>query len=324
VANFWCASNVVMKWKKWAAQDILVKASAALTLLGFFPSVAVMAKAAWDLSVWVNPTRTAEENSNDKEYASSSSHTTILPLLPYALLNSSMSFFLFSFQVHEKTILLPLMPLMLLFSGATPDSPVFLWGALGCNTAVFSMWPLLRKDGLSVQYFVSMLLWNRLIGHNPFKTIYTILSVKTFVHFLSAGVYVAIIFLHILEPIITPPARYPDLFPVLNVLVSTPVFICLWLWSIKRCVQVSWAITGPSGSGAFGVEGHEDKKLPKRSSFQQSKNDRTRTVSLGFAQAKRSRRLSTRSAAGVSSALPSSFRSHDNGIVGERGNVSHF
>lgn len=204
VANFWCASNVVMKWKKWAAQDILVKASATLTLLGFFPSVAVMAKAAWDLNVWVKPTRTAEENSNNKEYSSSSSHTTILPLLPYALLNSSMSFFLFSFQVHEKTILLPLMPLMLLFSGATPDSPVFLWGALGCNTAVFrldilllksveqisnffhSMWPLLRKDGLSVQYFVSMLLWNRLIGHNPFKTIYTIFSVKTFVHFLSA------------------------------------------------------------------------------------------------------------------------------------------
>ena len=48
------------------------------------------------------------------------------------------------------------------------------------------MWPLLRKDGLTVQYFVLILLWNRLIGHNPFKTIYTVLSVQTFVHFLSA------------------------------------------------------------------------------------------------------------------------------------------
>lgn len=55
--------------------------------------------------------------------------------------------------------------------------------------------------------------------------------------------------LHLLEMVVTPPARYPDLFPVLNVLVSTPVFGLIWLWSIKRGVQVSWAIAGLPGSG---------------------------------------------------------------------------
>lgn len=59
-------------------------------------------------------------------------------------------------------------------------------------------------------------------------------------------------FLHLLEMFVTPPARYPDLFPVLNVLVSTPVFGLIWAWSIKRGIQVGWAIAGLPGSGTDG------------------------------------------------------------------------
>lgn len=58
----------------------------------------------------------------------------------------------------------------------------------------------------------------------------------------------SMILLHLLEMVVTPPARYPDLFPVLNVLVCTPVFGLIWLWSIKRGIQVSWAIAGLPGS----------------------------------------------------------------------------
>ncbi|KAJ3791229.1 glucosyltransferase [Lentinula aff. detonsa] len=316
VANFWCASNVLIKWKQWAAQEMLVKAAAILTFLGFLPSVIVMGKVAWDLKVWnKSPEQKLVETKDDPKPEESSSHTPILPLLPYALLNSSMSFFLFSFQVHEKTILLPLMPLMLLFSGATPGSEVYQWGALGSNVAVFSMWPLLQKDGLSLPYFALVFLWNRAVGYDPIGIIYTAFPFKSFVHLMSAGVYAAVIFLHFSEQIISPPARYPDLFPVLNVLVSTPVFVCLWLWSIKCCVQVSWALTGPSGfEEADGQPQH--RKRPSiavndasqmRASFV-AKSDRTRAVSLGPAQGKRVRRSSTRSAAGTASstALPSS------------------
>ena len=31
-----------------------------------------------------------------------------------------------------------------------------------------SMWPLLRKDGLANQYIALTVLWNRLVGHDPF------------------------------------------------------------------------------------------------------------------------------------------------------------
>jgi len=166
--------------------------------------------------------------------------TPFLPLLTYALLSSSMSFFLFSFQVHEKTILLPLLPITLLLSGASVDSTVYSWGVLVNNVAVFSMWPLLKRDGLGVQYIATLLLWNRLIGYSPGR----LSRPRSFIQFLSIVVYVAILSLHVLEMIITPPSRYPDLFAVLNVLISTPVFVLTWLWSVKRGVGVGWALSG--------------------------------------------------------------------------------
>ncbi|KAJ7761486.1 glycosyltransferase family 57 protein [Mycena maculata] len=234
VANFWCASNVVFKWKNWASSAFLVKLSAALTALGFLPNVLVLFRIAWQNQL-TTPLLQGQK---------SPPHTPLLPLLPYALLTSSMSFFLFSFQVHEKTILLPLLPITLLLAGAPMDSAVFGWGALANNVAVFSMWPLLKRDGLGVQYIALTLLWNRLVGYNPLR-----LPSKSFIQLLSIVVYAAAVGWHVLELLIQPPARYPDLFPVLNVLISTPVFGLVWLWSIKCGLEVSWAIGG-LGSGA--------------------------------------------------------------------------
>ncbi|KAK7056856.1 Glucosyltransferase-like protein [Paramarasmius palmivorus] len=245
VANFWCASNVVFKWKNWASPPLLVKISTALTLLGFLPGTVVMLRSAFKLSG-----KEAGADEQTTTQPSKKEPTPLLPLLPYTLLNSSLSFFLFSFQVHEKTILLPLMPLTLLLSGAAQDSSVFEWGALVNNVAVFSMWPLLKRDGLGVPYLALLLLWNRLIGHNPLR-----FPVKNFVQLLSINVYAAAAILHLLEMVVTPPERYPDLFPVLNVLVSTPVFALTWLWSIKSCVEVGWAIGGLGGKGVPSVDG---------------------------------------------------------------------
>ena len=52
---------------------------------------------------------------------------------------------------------------------------------------------------------------------------------------------------------ITPPSRYPDLFAVLNVLISTPVFVLTWLWSIKCGVEVGWALSGLGSSSISSV-----------------------------------------------------------------------
>ncbi|XP_039050924.1 probable dolichyl pyrophosphate Man9GlcNAc2 alpha-1,3-glucosyltransferase [Hibiscus syriacus] len=64
----------------------------------------------------------------------------------YALLNSSFSFYLFSYQVHEKSILLPLLPLTLL---ALEERRSILWLT---HFAMFSMLPLLHRDKLILPY----------------------------------------------------------------------------------------------------------------------------------------------------------------------------
>jgi alpha-1,3-glucosyltransferase len=129
VANFWCASNVIFKWKAWASRGFLVKVSTFLTALGFLPAVVGLLRAGIQHSQNVNKQAVGDAVGKER--------TPFLPLLTYALLSSSMSFFLFSFQVHEKTILLPLLPITLLLSGASVDSAVYLWGALVNNVAVF-------------------------------------------------------------------------------------------------------------------------------------------------------------------------------------------
>lgn len=60
----------------------------------------------------------------------------------YALVNSSLAFFLFSFQVHEKSILIAAIPVILIF----PLEPFMSFWFLQIST--FSMLPLLAKDGL--------------------------------------------------------------------------------------------------------------------------------------------------------------------------------
>jgi alpha-1,3-glucosyltransferase len=122
VANFWCASDVVFKWRTWASRGTLVKLSLGLTTTGFLPSVLTL----------IQSGNAMRSKTQDK-----SVQTPMLPLLPYALLTSSLSFFLFSFQVHEKTILLPLLPVTLLLSGASVGSSVYGWGVLLNNVGVF-------------------------------------------------------------------------------------------------------------------------------------------------------------------------------------------
>lgn len=98
-----------------------------------------------------------------------------------------------------------------------------------------------------LQYAVLGFGWNWAIGHRPFAGLTTFR--RNFVAWLGAAVHLAMIGLHVLELILlwTPTltgsvlSRYPDLFAVLNVLLTMPVFGVIWLWSIKRQLEVGFA-----------------------------------------------------------------------------------
>ncbi|KAG5635041.1 hypothetical protein H0H81_012625 [Sphagnurus paluster] len=309
VANFWCASDVVVKWRRRAGTRALVRLAAGLTAVGFLPGVGVLIRAGWvlrvrDVDAGGKEVPAEGEGGGEREGAAMAgterqakvkalalvdTHAPFLPLLPYALLNSALAFFLFSFQVHEKTILLPLLPITLLLSAAQVDSAVYAWGVLVNNVAVFSMWPLLKRDGLGAQYIAMLVIWNRLVGHNPFRV-----PSKSFIQVLSTAVYSAAALLHVLELVVSPPARYPDIYAVLNVLVCTPVFVLALLWSAKSGVEVGWALGGLGGAGTGGkarggaVERRRmsvgDVPVEGQGSYRQLGG---RAVSLGFAESRK-------------------------------------
>jgi alpha-1,3-glucosyltransferase len=96
--------------------------------------------------------------------------------LPEVFTLTALGFFLCSFQVHEKSILLPLLPASLgLFSPDPRDRQWAVWintiGTISYShppalptllsffTKLSSLWPLLKKDGLALQYFIFLPLW---------------------------------------------------------------------------------------------------------------------------------------------------------------------
>ena len=168
VANFWCFSNVAFKWRNVASPGTLMKLSTVLTAAGFVPAVVGLLRTGFSLRIVDDPApSTTSGVSTEKEVptaAETNPHTEqeprgaraegdndqenevsttgpgpLLPLLLLSMLTSSLSFFLFSFQVHEKTILVPLLPLTLIMVGAPASAESTTWelGMLTNNVAVF-------------------------------------------------------------------------------------------------------------------------------------------------------------------------------------------
>lgn len=126
-----------------------------------------------------------------------------------------LAMFMFSYHVHEKQILIPLLPIAFL----TPHSPWFVYFFTLWST--FSLYPLMRKDGLQIAYFALLTVWNclfvlvfgRRLASMPAAWKFFIVASIDFI-FLS----------HLAQALWTPPAKLPDLFLVLNTISSSGAF----------------------------------------------------------------------------------------------------
>ncbi|KAI8990887.1 ALG6, ALG8 glycosyltransferase family-domain-containing protein [Mycotypha africana] len=156
VANFWCSINVIIKLRRILTLDATVKISLLTTLAFVIPIGVHLGRA---------PSKRR---------------------FLYAMVNSSLAFFLFSFQVHEKSILLPLLPVTLLILEEPVASTMFL------NVAMFSMFPLLKRENLVIPYFVTTIMWNWLVGeYGPNVTFTSRIG--------TVGVHIVFILWHIAE-----------------------------------------------------------------------------------------------------------------------------
>ncbi|KAF0700144.1 Aste57867_9332 [Aphanomyces stellatus] len=214
VANFWCCLDLFVKLRQKVEPQQLVYLCTFATLLGFLPSVVDLLRR--------RPTRVR---------------------FFLALFNSSMSFFLFSFQVHEKTILLPLLPVAFLLSEA---SLLASWFGL---VATFSMYFLLVKDGLLLPYVVALVAYTA-FGIVPVLLTKSRLALRPSAPgLLSDGtpslyhrVYVlvslvGIVVLHVLQATVPPPVKYPHVHEYLFALYACGhflfalVYATYWQWT---------------------------------------------------------------------------------------------
>ncbi|KAK9462940.1 glycosyl transferase [Lipomyces oligophaga] len=204
VANFWCATNIIFKYKYIFSELQLQRLSFAATLISVLPSFILLLR---------HPRKNA---------------------LVWAVSASAFGFYLFSFQVHEKSILLPLLPITLQLVGELDiDIQCYIYWIN--NVAYFSLWPLVKKDGLVMQYFLIGFLWNWLM-HS-----YSRLPSSYLAKFIIVSSYLSITVLHILEFVIEPPSRYPDLWIVANVELCFSCFFIFAIWNnwmvYKTCMS---------------------------------------------------------------------------------------
>jgi alpha-1,3-glucosyltransferase len=220
VANIWCALNTVYKLNK-LPLEFLSRLSLLATLAAALPSCIVL---------FLRPRKA---------------------ILPYALASCAWAFFLLSFQVHEKSVLLPLLPMTLLLGGREglgPEMRAWVGWAniLGCWT----MFPLLKRDELRIPYITMTLLWAYLLGLPPtsFSLYFTGGSLTLPTKLLHLGFYLAMPAWHILEALVPPPAGKPDLWVVLNCVLGAVGFGICYLWC-------TWNAISRSGLVPFGKWG---------------------------------------------------------------------
>lgn len=229
VANFWCLTNTFYKLRKLQGIVDLSRLSAMATLASVLGPMMV---------VGAVPKKT---------------------LLPYALATSAWGFFLFSFQVHEKSVLLPLLPMTLLLGSKQGLSKEYrAWVGWANALGVWTMYPLLKRDGLTVPYVVVSLLWAYLLGLPPTSVgayydpehenvIGQPLApdeLATPTKILHFQTYVVMAFWHLLAAFATPPEDKPDLWIVVNACIGAACFGICYLWCFWKLVLESRLLDG--------------------------------------------------------------------------------
>ncbi|KAF4258122.1 hypothetical protein KXW98_006955 [Aspergillus fumigatus] len=174
-------------------------------------------------------------------------------LLP-TLASVAWGFFLFSFQVHEKSVLLPLLPMTLLLAndgGLSKDTRA--WVGWANVLGSWTMYPLLKRDELRVPYFVMTGLWAYLMGlpptsletyrsRTPGGESRPVSEPRILTKLLHFCFYLAMIVWHVLDAFVPPPEGKPDLWVVLNVLIGAGGFGIAYLWCMWRLITQCWQI----------------------------------------------------------------------------------
>ncbi|KAM4872512.1 dolichyl pyrophosphate Man9GlcNAc2 alpha-1,3-glucosyltransferase [Thomomys bottae] len=225
VANIWCSFNIFLKIKDIVPRHIQIIISFCFTFLSLLPAC---------IKLTLQPSPKG---------------------FKFTLVSCALSFFLFSFQVHEKSILLVSLPVCLILY----DIPFMATWFLLVST--FSMLPLLLKDELlipsvvtTMAFFVACTTFFPVFG----KTSEEELKLKSFcisvrkylprftflpklIQYLFLTSVIAMLILTLVTVTVDPPQKLPDLFSVLVCFISCMNFLfflvyfnIIILWDFKH------------------------------------------------------------------------------------------
>lgn len=219
VSNFWCTVNyTVIKIKSVFRDEQLPLLSLVCTAIGFAPSI----------------------------YAAFVGHPKVWPL---CFASCAWSFFLFGFQVHEKSVLLPIMASTLTAVQNSDNSELAALSTWANVVALFSLLPLLSREGLQLQAYTELALFLLLVVDG--KTLFPRHWLNGLVVSLSYAGYGLIFALESLG--LVPEAytlRYPDLFVVGNMTISFASFSYFWIWQTVTVLQLVHAKAESHGETA--------------------------------------------------------------------------
>lgn len=232
VANVWCALNIFFKFKTRFTNEEMMRYCMIATLSAVLPS---------SIDLFLRP--------------------SVKKFLP-ALINSSLAFFLFSFQVHEKSILLAAIPVVFYL----PKSPfICFWFLI---ITIFSMLPLFVKDNLVIAFvaltgfyvtaFFACITYSMKNGFfafykNLFRSVFDVRYTKTdsvylfrttlrhltrnfdtfkvfVLHLFMYLSFLGCIILMLVYSFLQPPQKYPDLFVLLISVYSCLHFIGFFVY----------------------------------------------------------------------------------------------
>jgi alpha-1,3-glucosyltransferase len=224
VANLWYALSVAVDVRQFLSTSALVRCSFVATLVLLVPVA---------MSLLIP---TAKNRHIALSAGSGGKNDPLLILL--ALVNSALAFFLASFQVHEKSLLLALVPAAML----TPYDPLMCtWFQI---LGTWTMFPLLKKDGLYGAYLACIvgyvrLVWTYSSKMNPTETRYRIQTVKLCIVCLST---IGMLILHVAEAFLLPPVHYPHLFPALFSLYGAANLVVVYVLGVMWQLQASGVV----------------------------------------------------------------------------------
>ncbi|SPP81671.1 probable dolichyl pyrophosphate Man9GlcNAc2 alpha-1,3-glucosyltransferase [Drosophila guanche] len=193
VSNFWCSLNIIWKLKQHVSNHHMALVCLGFTLISSLPTNITLFRKRCKMGFLLS------------------------------LFNTAIAFFLFSFQVHEKTILLAALPTLCLLTWWPNEIILFL------DVSVFTMLPLLERDGLLVPSLACVLIYHLICKcfcseTKPSSELKAFLNISKIFMIVIVGASL----------LIKAPSRYPDLWPLITSVIGCAYLVLFLVWGNFR------------------------------------------------------------------------------------------